>query len=174
MIVYLLSAVTALMLGAPPSQPAVRQHGYPVPNVSKATLILEENQLIGDKKPPTVINIRTYKSPDGSVFRSYSVGGHIFRYDVGINGAPPFQYRLIDEKGNGVFTRKEAMTGEMKVKGHKNSEGYYIDLGPEPGKEYRYSYEKIRRPGIREQAQLLEGRPIYIPQWVLLRGDLLK
>ena len=174
MVIYFLSVVAAVTLGVTPSSPAKRQQVYPVPDVSKATLIFEENQIISDKKPPTVINIRTYKSPGGSVFRSYSVGGHIFRYDVGINGAPPFQYRLIDEKGNGVFTKKEAMTGEMTVKGHKGSEEYYIDLGPEPGKEYRYSYEKIRRPGIREQAELLEGLPIYIPQWVLLRGDLLK
>ncbi len=174
MIIYLLSVITAVTLGAAPSSPVSRQQGYPVPDISKATLIFEENQLIGDKKPPTVINIRTYKSPDGSVFRSYSVGGHIFRYDVGINGAPPFQYRLVDEKGNGVFTKKEAMTGRMKVKGQKGSEEYYIDLGPEPGKEYRYSYEKMERPGIREQARLLEGLPIYIPQWVLLKGDLLK
>jgi hypothetical protein len=166
--VHIVSLLTVLMLGATLSP----HPGYLVPDISRATLTLEENQVIGDKKPPTVINIRTYKNPDGSIFRSYSVGGHIFRYDIGINGAPPFQYRLIDEKGDGVFSKKEAMTGEMKIKGR--TEGYFIDLGPKPGREYRYSYEKIGRPDIREQKQLLEGLPIYIPAWVLVRWDLLK
>lgn len=166
--IHIVSFLTVLMLGATLSP----HPGYLVPDISKATLTLEENQVIGDKKPPTVINIRTYKTPGGSIFRSYSVGGHIFRYDVGVNGAPPFQYRLIDENGDGIFEKKESMTGEMKIKGQ--TEEYFIDLGPEPGTEYRYSYEKIGRPDIREQKKLLEGRPIYIPAWVLVRWDLLK
>ena len=166
--VYIVSFLTVFMLGATLSP----QPGYLVPDISKATLTLEENQVIGDKKPPTVINIRTYKNPDGSIFRSYSVGGHVFRYDVGINGAPPFQYRLIDETGKGVFEKKEAMTGEMKIKGRTKE--YFIDLGSQPGKEYKYSYEKVGRPDMREQKELLQGLPIYIPTWVLLKWDLLK
>ncbi|MGC2423135.1 MAG: hypothetical protein WA666_02135 [Nitrospirota bacterium] len=166
--IYIVSFLTVFMLGANLSP----NPGYLVPDISKAMLTLEENQVIGDKKPPTVINIRTYKNPDGSIFRTYSVGGHIFRYDVGVNGAPPFQYRLIDENGDGIFEKKEAMTGEMKIEGRTLN--YFIDLGPAPGREYRYSYEKIERPGIRDQKKLLEGLPIYIPSWVLLRWDLLK
>jgi len=141
--------------------------GYTVPDISKATVILDENQYIGDNTPPTEVNIKTYKKTDGTLVRVYSVAGRIFRYDVDTNGAMPYEYRLIDKDGDGVFETKESMVGEMIVqeKGMK----YYIDLGAEPGKEYRYSYENVEKPSIREQKGLLMGYPIYIPQWVLLR-----
>jgi hypothetical protein len=81
--------------------------------------------------------------------RVYSVAERIFRYDVDTNGAIPYEYRLIDKDGDGIFETKEPMVGEMTVqeKGMK----YYIDLGSEPGKEYRYSYENVEKPSIREQ-----------------------
>lgn len=141
--------------------------GYAVPDISKATVILDENQYIGDSTPATEVNIKTYKKPDGTMTRVYSVAGRIFRYDVDTNGAMPYEYRLVDKDGDGVFETKEPMVGEMTVqeKGTK----YYIDLGSEPGKEYRYSYENVEKPSIREQKELLMGYPIYIPQWVLLR-----
>lgn len=141
--------------------------GYAVPDTSKATVILDESQYVGDNTPATEVNIKTYKKPDGTMVRVYSVAGRIFRYDVDTNGALPYEYRLIDKEGNGVFDTKEPMVGEMQVqeKGLK----YYIDLGAEPGKEYRYSYENVEKPSIREQKELLMGYPIYIPQWVLVR-----
>lgn len=146
---------------------SLAEEGYMVPDISKATLTLEEKQVIANTKPPTVITIRSYKQKDGTLFRAYSIGGRIFRYDVDTNGALPYEYRLLDTKGNGVFDKKEEMVGEMMVQ--DKGEKYFIDLGPEPGKEYRYSYELIKRPGIVEQSQLLMGYPIYIPQWVLFR-----
>lgn len=158
---FILVFITAL----PALSPA--EEGYKTPDISSATLTLEENQIVADTKPPTVINIRSYKQKDGTLFRAYAVGGRIFRYDVDINGAPPYEYRLLDTKGNGIFDKKEQLVGEMLVQ--DKGEKYFIDLGPEPGKEYRYSYESIKRPGIVEQKQLLMGYPIYIPQWVLLR-----
>jgi hypothetical protein len=149
---------------------SLAEKGFKTPDISKATLTLEENQIISGAKHPTVINIRTYKNSDGTLFRAYSVGGNIFRYDVDINGAPPYEYRLLDKDGDGIFETKEDLVGEMLVQ--EKGEKYFIDLGPEPGKEYKYSYEDIKRPGIVEQKQLLMGYPIYIPPWVLLRFDI--
>lgn len=141
--------------------------GYAVPDISKAAVILNENQYVGDTKPATEVNIKTYKKTDGTMVRTYSVAGHIFRYDVDTNGALPYEYRLLDSEGKGVFDTKEPMVGEMTVK--EKGMKYYIDLGTEPGKEYRYDYENVPEPSLREQKVLLMGYPIYIPQWVLVR-----
>ena len=141
--------------------------GYSVPDVSKATVVLDENQYVGDNTPPTEVNIKTYKKTDGTMVRVYSVAGRIFRYDVDTNGTLPYEYRLIDKEGKGVFDTKEAMVGEVIVK--EKGMKYYIDLGTEPGKEYRYSYENVEKPSIREQKELLMGYQIFIPQWVLVR-----
>ncbi len=160
-------AVLALLflLAVPASALAVE--GFVVPDVSKATLTLSEKQFIKDQKPPAGIDIKTYKAANGWLFRSYGVGGAVFRYDISESGELPYAYRLIDKDGDGVFETKEELTGEMTVseKGQK----YFVDLGPEPGKEYRYSYEDAKAPGMREQVQMLMGYPIYIPAWVIAR-----
>ena len=140
---------------------------YAVPDILKAKLIQAEKQFIKDREPSTEIEIRTYKGSDGWLFRSYGVGGYIFRYDVSENGELPYRYRLIDSDGDGTFETKEMLTGEAEVKGKGGR--YYVDLGPEPGKEYKYSWMEVKPPGMREESQILMGLPIYIPQWVILR-----
>jgi len=139
-----------------------------IPDLSKATLVLSETQIVADQKPPTQVEIKTYKLLDNNIVRTYSVKGVIFRYDVGVGGAPPFAYRLVDKDGKGDFLRED-MVGEMLVKGERRR--FFIDLGPSPGMEYWFSYEDemAKRPGIVEQKQILMGFPIYIPQWVILR-----
>jgi len=147
--------------------------GYAIPDISKAKLVGVEKQIIKDAKPATEIEIRTYKGDNGWLFRSYSVGGYVFRYDIAESGVKPYTYRLIDNKGDGTFETKEGLTGEVAVEGKAEGKGlrYFIDLGPEPGKEYTYSWmeEAAKQPGAREELQTLMGLPIYIPQWVLLR-----
>ena len=154
------------------SLPAVcfAQEAYTPPDLSKAKLILDENQLAAKGGP--IINIQTFRNPDGSEVRTYSVGGHIFRYDVKPTAAGPYEYRLLDKKGDGKFEVKEPLVGEMVIK--EKGQKYFIDLGPEPGKEYKYEYEERaqyegRHLTTREQWKVLEGFPIYIPQWVILR-----
>jgi hypothetical protein len=164
-----LAVIILVLISAMPAA-SLAETGFKTPDISKAKLTMEENQIIAGSKPSTVIDIRTYKNEDGTMFRAYSVGGNVFRYDVDINGAPPYEYRLLDKDGDGIFETKEDLVGEMLVQ--EKGQKYFIDLGPEPGKEYKYSYENIRRPGIAEQKQLLMGYPIYIPQWVLLRFDI--
>jgi len=143
---------------------------FPVPDVAGTTLIFEEKQYIKDRQPPTEVLIRTYKKADGRLFRVYSIMDAVFRYDIDENGASPYEYRLIDSDGDGVFDTKERLIGEMAVQ--EGGQKYYIDLGPEPGKEYRYSYEERPAPEMPEKRQLLMGYPIYIPQWVLVRFNL--
>jgi hypothetical protein len=121
------------------------------------------------------ITIRTYKEPDGELVRQFSVNGAVFRYDVAPKGKPPYEYRLIDKDGDGNFETKEQLVGETEAGGKK--ERYYIDLGPQPGTEKKYSYEQEEpyRPGETsnlEKEQLMSGYPIYIPQWVILRFDI--
>jgi len=161
--------LTSLIAFALLALPAVcrADTSYPTPDISKARLIHEEKQYIADRKPPTEIVVKTYKNPDGTLDRVYSVGGDIFRYDVDVDGGPPYEYRLIDTNGDGIFDTKEYMVGEMVVK--DKGEKYFIDLGPEPGQEYKYRYEATHQPSVREQQQILMGYPIYIPQWVILR-----
>lgn len=141
-------------------------YAYQTPDAASARLIFEEKQLVADRDPPTEILIRTYKGDDGRLFRMYSVGAKVFRYDIDEDGATPYEYRLLDEDGDGEFETREKLVGEMVVrdKGQK----YFIDLGPEPGKEYRYSYEKEAGDvTARQQEQILKGYSIYIPSWVL-------
>jgi len=98
----------------------------------------------------------------------YSVKGKVFRYDMDEDGTVPFEYRLLDNDGDGEFETKEKLVGEMVIK--DRGEKYYIDLGPEPGKEYKYSYEKeAGEVSARQQEQILMGYSIYIPAWVLIR-----
>jgi len=148
------------------------EKGYPTPDVSKSRLIYEEKQVVKDRTPATEIDIRTYKADDGSLFREYSVKGNIFRYDVAPKGEPPYEYRLIDYNGDKVFETKEDMIGEMVVK--DKGRKYYIDLGAEPGKEYKYGWEERTKPPTdqREVRDSLMGYPIYIPQWVLVVFDI--
>lgn len=157
------AALIALSLAAVSSA----AEGYPAPDVSKAQVVLQESQFISDRTPPTRIDITTYKGKEGLLTRTYGVSGAVFRYDVDTNGGQPYEYRLLDNDGDGVFETKETLVGEMVVrdKGQK----YYIDLGPGEGEEARYSYEDAERPDMPEQKQLLMGYPIYVPQWVLLR-----
>lgn len=140
---------------------------YEVPDVSKATLVFEEKQLIADRQPPSEILIRTYRNADGTLFREYGVQGRVFRYDMDEDGSAPYEYRLIDDDGDGVFETREKLVGEMVIK--DKGQKYFIDLGPEPGKEYRYVYEKeAQKPvNMRQEAQILEGVSLYIPTWVL-------
>lgn len=160
---------TAILLTCYCASYALADEGYTPPDVSKAQLVLQESQFVKGKASGPQIDIRTYKDKDGILTRVYSAGDAVFRYDVDTDGKPPYEYRLLDNDGDGVFETKEELVGEMVVqdKGQK----YYIDLGPEPGKEYRYSYEDVERPDMLEQKELLMGYPIYIPQWVLLRFD---
>ena len=143
---------------------------YVPPDLTKAKLILDESQLVAKGGP--VINIQTFRNPDGSEVRTYSVGGHIFRYDVKATAAGPFEYRLLDKKGDGKFEVKEPLVGEMVVK--EKGQKYFIDLGSEPGKEYKYEYEEraeyeARHLSEREHWKVLEGFPIFIPQWTILK-----
>lgn len=158
--------IMAAALAAYPSD-SNAEAGYPVPDLSRAQLVLQEKQYISDKEPPTEIDIKSYKGEDGLLVRTYGAGDVVFRYDLDTDGKAPYEYRVLDNDGDGVFETRETLVGEMVVqdKGRK----YYVDLGPEPGMEYRYSYEDVKRPEGEEQKQLLMGYPIYIPQWVLLR-----
>lgn len=143
-------------------------YAYPVPSTQDATLVFEEKQLVADREPPTEILIRTFNAADGSRFRTYSVGGNVFRYDIDEDDNLPYEYRLVDNDGDGEFETREAMTGGPT--GVTPGEKYFIDLGREPGKEYKYSYEDEARPLTqREQEVALDGYPIYIPTWVLVR-----
>ncbi len=143
-------------------------YAYSVPDPASSRLIFEEKQLVADRKPPTEILIRTYSKEDGKLFRMYSVKGKVFRYDMDEDGAAPYEYRLLDNDGDGEFETKEKLVGEMVIK--DRGEKYYIDLGPEPGKEYKYSYEKeAGEVSARQQEQILMGYSIYIPAWVLIR-----
>jgi len=162
----ILSAAVSMML-------AVTALCYPVPDMEGAKLVLEENQIVAGKGPKTDIMIRTYTKPDGSRFRVYSVDGHIFRYDIDEDGLMPYEYRLLDEDGDGVFETREMMVGKDRNSG----EEYYIDLGSEPGKEYKYWYqhnEEFKDRSLSDQRTVqreLEGFSIYIPAWVLVRFD---
>ena len=146
---------------------AAEKKAYPTPDITKGKLVFQETQLVADVKPPTAVDIKTYKNPDGTMFRVYSVKNVIFRYDVDTNGESPYEYRLLDKDGDGIFETREELVGELP--GTEGGQKYYIDLGREPGKEFKYSYEDVKRPGMSEQKQLLMGYPIYIPPWVLLR-----
>lgn len=143
-------------------------YAYTVPDPASSRLIFEEKQLVADRKPPTEILIRTYRKDDGKLFRVYSVRGRVFRYDIDENGAAPYEYRLLDNDGDGEFETKEKLVGEIVMK--DKDQKYYIDLGPEPGKEYKYSYEKeAGEVSEHEKEQILMGYSIYIPAWVLVR-----
>jgi len=159
-----LFVLTLLFLATPSISGAAES--YAAPDVSKATITLSETQYMKDKTPATAIDIKTYKGENGWLFRSYSVGGKVFRYDISENGELPYAYRITDNDGDGVFETKEQLIGEMVVndKGQK----YFIDLGSEPGMEYKFSYED-RKPTDLEQRTMLMGYPIYVPAWVLLR-----
>jgi hypothetical protein len=164
--VFSLSVFFLVILIIPAASSA--QEAYPVPDLTKAKLVLDENQLAAKGGP--AINIQTFRNPDGSETRAYSVGGKIFRYDVRPTAAGPYEYRLLDRDGDGRFETKEPLVGEMVVR--DRGRRYYIDLGPEPGKEYRYEYEEraeydARHLSSREEKRVLEGFPIYIPQWAL-------
>jgi hypothetical protein len=143
-------------------------YAYDVPDVASSRLIFEEKQLVADKTPRTEILIRTYKKDDGKLFRTYSVNGKVFRYDIDEDGAAPYEYRLLDNDGDGKFETKEKLVGETAV--NEKGQRYFIDLGPEPGKEYKYSYEKeAGKTNMRQEAEILQGYSIYIPAWVLVR-----
>jgi hypothetical protein len=154
-----------LLLAAPSVSGAVES--YQTPDVSKAKITLSETQYLKDRTPPAQIEIKTYKGENGWLFRSYSIKGNVFRYDISENGELPYAYRIVDNDGDGVFETKEQLIGEMTVK--DKGLKYFVDLGPEPGKEYRFSYEDRKMPTDREQRQMLMGYPVYIPAWVLLR-----
>jgi len=142
-------------------------YAYDVPDMASSRLIFEEKQLVADKTPRTEILIRTYKKDDGRLFRAYSVNGKVFRYDIDEDGAAPYEYRLLDNDGDGSFETREQLVGEMAV--NEKGQSYFIDLGPEPGKEYRYSYEKeAGKTNMRQEAEILQGYSIYIPAWVLV------
>jgi len=163
---YAVVFLALLMLAVPALAADI---SYPVPDVSKAKLVLEEKQIVSvaDGKTSTEMDIKTYKTVEGALVRVYSVKGAIFRYDVSPTGSEPYEYRIIDTKGNGVFDTKEEMVGMMEVQGRKGK--YFIDLGPEPGKEYKYSWEKPEKPSMKDEKDRLMGFPIYIPQWVIAR-----
>ncbi|HEY3346448.1 MAG TPA: DUF2782 domain-containing protein, partial [Nitrospirota bacterium] len=113
---------------------AAAAENYIVPDLSKATLTLEEKQVVAGRKDMTrapEITIRTYKEPDGELVRQFSVNGAVFRYDVAPKGKPPYEYRLLDKDGDGNFETKEQLVGETEAGGKKVP--YYIDLGPQPG-----------------------------------------
>lgn len=161
-------AVLPAMVFASVALMAAVCHAHPVPSTEHATLVFEEKQVVADREPPTEILIRTFKTDDGSRFRTYSVGGNVFRYDIDEDDNLPYEYRLLDNDGDGEFETKEAMTGGQP--GGTSGEKYFIDLGREPGKEYKYSYEDEARPLTQhEQEDALDGLPIYIPTWVLVR-----
>lgn len=141
---------------------------YETPDSRSSRLIFEEKQLVADRDPPTEILIRTYRKEDGKLFRMYSVSDRVFRYDVDEDGAAPYEYRLLDNDGDGEFETRERLVGEIVIK--DKGQKYFIDLGPEPGKEYRYSYEKEAGDvSARQQERILMGYSIYIPAWVLVR-----
>lgn len=143
---------------------------YPVPEVSKATLILDESQITEggkDKKPGPVIAIKTYRRADDKLFRQYSVEGKVFRYDIDEDGSAPYEYRILDKDGDGEFETREKLIGDVG-KG-EDGEKYYIDLGEEPGKEYKYLYEEeAGKTTPREDKMILDGYSIYVPAWVLV------
>ncbi|MBI5190324.1 MAG: hypothetical protein HZA22_06590 [Nitrospirae bacterium] len=163
----LTASAAAILLTLSSALYSLAGEGYTVPDVSRAQLVLSESQYVSDKEPPTRIDIRTYKDKDGNLVRSYSVGDAVFRYDVDTDGRTPYEFRILDNDGDGAFETKESLVGEMAVQ--EKGQKYFIDLGPEQGREYRYSYEDAKRPDAVEQRQLLMGYPIYIPQWVILR-----
>ncbi|HEX9860341.1 MAG TPA: hypothetical protein VGB23_04000 [Nitrospirota bacterium] len=140
---------------------------YQVPDSEGAKMILEERQVVSGKGHPAEILIRTFKRAGGTMFRDYSVKGRVFRYDVDEDGAQPYEYRLLDKDGDGEFETREKMVGETG--GTNGPEKYFIDIGPEPGKEYHYRYMDEARPLTpHEENDVIDGYPIYIPQWVLV------
>jgi len=168
------AAITALLsMAAALSLFALNVSAYPVPDKESATLVLEETQILTDREPATEITIKTYKMPDGTRFREYGVEGKVFRYDIDEDGVAPYEYRILDNDGDGSFETRETLVG----KAGDNGERYFIDLGSEPGKEYRYWYED--NPSFKERevsdhrtvARIMEGFSIYIPSWVLLKFD---
>jgi hypothetical protein len=146
---------------------------YPIPDMEGAKLVLEETQLIADTEPRTEITIRSYTKTDGTRFREYSVSGNVFRYDIDEDGIMPYEYRVLDSDGDGTFETKEMLVGMSEDDGQK----YFIDLGSEPGKEYRYRYEDTERLKEREhsdhqvQRRILRGNSIFIPAWVVVEFE---
>jgi hypothetical protein len=163
--------VLALLFVAP-SVCRAAEKGYPIPDIAHAKLVFAETQIVATAKPAVPVEIKTYKNPDGTMFKAYSVKDAVFRYDVDINGEPPYEYMLIDKDGDGVFETKEELVGKQTEE--EGGQKYIVAPGPEPGKESKYDYEKIKRPGMMEQKELLMGYPIYIPAWVILRFDIIR
>lgn len=149
---------------------------YTPPDVNKARMVLEEKQFLPSETQKRAIDIISYKNPDGTLFRTYSVKGKVFRYDIDTDKELPYEYRLLDKDGDGSFETKESLIVETES-GDKRQK-LFIDLGPEPGKEYQYTYERFMKRVMHpvssgeaspsEQRDVIMGYPFYIPQWVIL------